>query len=38
MRQFVHLRLWPEAETKLVTFGTRKPEPEQLLAGAADYC
>jgi nucleotide-binding universal stress UspA family protein len=38
MRRFVHLRLWPEAETKIVTFGKRKPDPEKLLREAASYC
>lgn len=38
MRRFVHLRMWPNAQLKIVTFGTRKPEPEKLLADAAEYC
>ncbi|MEM8947609.1 MAG: universal stress protein [Planctomycetota bacterium] len=37
MRRFVQLRLWPDAQIKIATFGTRKPEPERLLADAADY-
>jgi len=38
MRRFVHLRMWPEAKLKIVTFGKRKPEPEKLLADADEYC
>lgn len=38
MRRFVHLRMWPDAKLKIVTFGTRKAEPEKLLADAAEYC
>ena len=38
MRRFVQLRLWPQAKLKIVTFGQKKPEPEQLIADAADYC
>ena len=38
MRRFVHLRMWPDAKLKIVTFGLKKPEPEKLLADAAEYC
>lgn len=38
MRRFIHMRMWPNAKLKIVTFGTRKPEPERLLADAEDYC
>jgi len=38
MRRFVHLRIWPEAQLKIVTFGKKKPEPEKLLADADEYC
>lgn len=37
MRRYVHLRLWPDAKLRIVTFGQKKPEPEKLLADAADY-
>jgi len=38
MRRFVHLRMWPDAEMRIVTFGQKKPEPDKLLADAASYC
>ena len=38
MRRFIHLRMWPDAKLKIVTFGQKKPEPEKLLSDAAEYC
>ncbi len=38
IRRYVQLRMWPDAQLKIVTFGTRKLNPEQLLSDAADYC
>lgn len=38
MRRYIHLRMWPEAELKIATFGRDKPAGETLLADAAEYC
>ncbi|NOZ39840.1 MAG: universal stress protein [Planctomycetes bacterium] len=38
MRRFIHLRMWPDAELKIITFGDDKIASEVLLADAAEYC
>ncbi len=38
MRRFIQLRLWSDLQLKIVTFGQKKPEPDRLLAEAAEYC
>ena len=38
MRRFVHLRMWPAAELRLVTFHEKAEAGEVLLADAAEYC
>lgn len=38
MRRFLQLRLWEDLQLKIVTFGQKKPQPEKLLADAAEYC
>lgn len=38
MKRFVQLRLWPEARLRIVNFGYRAEEAEQLVGAAADYC
>jgi len=38
MRQFVHLRMWPEAKLKIVTFHENTEMGEARLAKAAEYC
>ncbi len=38
MRRFIHLRMWPDAKLKIVTFGNDKLVSETLLADAAEYC
>lgn len=38
MRRFIHLRMWPEARMRIVTFHHDPPTGGQLLDMAADYC
>ncbi|NOZ40912.1 MAG: universal stress protein [Planctomycetes bacterium] len=38
MRRFIHLRLWPEAQLKIITFNRGDQAREALLPAAADYC
>ncbi len=38
MRRYVHLRMWPKAELKIVTFGNDETASKTLLADAAEYC
>ncbi|MCG8448219.1 MAG: universal stress protein [Pirellulales bacterium] len=38
MRRFIHLRMWPDAELRVVTFHQRLGIGETLLQDAADYC
>ena len=38
MRRFVHLRMWPEAEMRVVTFQQQEGVGEELLKDAAEYC
>ncbi|NOY30246.1 MAG: universal stress protein [Planctomycetes bacterium] len=38
MRRFVHLRMWPEAKLKIVTFQQQAEAGEALLAKAVEYC
>lgn len=38
MKRFVELRLWPEAEVRIVTFDRPEGEAQELLADAAAYC
>lgn len=38
LKWFVQLRLWPEAQLRIVTFEHQVDEAEQLVGDAADYC
>jgi nucleotide-binding universal stress UspA family protein len=38
MRRFVEMRLWPDAQLKIVTFQKPPEEARQLLADATEYC
>lgn len=38
MKRFVQMRLWPECETRIVSFEDGGRNAPQLLADAADYC
>lgn len=38
MRRFIHLRMWPAAELRIVTFNQQPKLGEALLADAAAYC
>jgi len=38
MRRYVHLRMWPEAKMKIVTFNQDQAAGETLLRDAAEYC
>ncbi|MEM9185506.1 MAG: universal stress protein [Planctomycetota bacterium] len=38
MRRFIEMRLWPDAATHIVHFGSHREEGDQLLADAAEYC
>ncbi len=38
MRRFVHLRMWPEAKLKIVTFQQQAETGEARLAKAVEYC
>ncbi len=38
MKRFVQLRLWPEAELRIVTFDRPEGEAQELLADAAAFC
>lgn len=38
MKRFVQMRLWPECETRVVSFEDGGRNAPQLLADAADYC
>lgn len=38
MRRFVHLRMWPEAKLRIVTFHEHQEAGESRLAQAAEYC
>jgi len=38
MKQFVQMRLWPDADLKIVMCGKSKVTGERLLNDAADYC
>ncbi len=38
MKWFVQTRLWPEAQLRIVTFKRSRPEGEQLVRHAVDYC
>lgn len=38
MKRFVQMRLWPNAELKIMTFHTLDPKAHELLFAAEDYC
>ena len=38
MRRFIHLRMWPAAEMRIVNFSQQPEFGELLLADAAEYC
>lgn len=38
MKRFVQMRLWPEAELKIVTFHPSETKANELLRDAEDYC
>jgi len=38
MRRFVHLRMWPEAKLKIITFEQPEERGEARLAKAVEYC
>jgi len=38
MKQFIQLRLWPDAKLKIVTFQKSEEKAHQLLYDASDYC
>lgn len=38
MKHFVQMRLWPDAQVRVVTFSDKSPAAPQLLADAAEYC
>jgi nucleotide-binding universal stress UspA family protein len=38
MKQFVQLRLWPEAKLKIVSFQKSEEKAQQLLYDASEYC
>ncbi len=38
MKRFVQMRLWPEAQLRIVTFEHQADKAEQLVSDAADYC
>lgn len=38
MKRFVQLRLWPEAQLKIMTFNESESEASRLAHDAADYC
>ena len=38
MKRFVQMRLWPEAQLRIVTFAHEVNKAEQLVGDAADYC
>jgi nucleotide-binding universal stress UspA family protein len=38
MKRFVQMRLWPDAELKIVTFHPSESKANELLSAAADYC
>ncbi len=38
MRRFVHLKMWPEAKLKIVTFNDNQAAGESRLAKAVEYC
>jgi len=38
MKQFVQLRLWPQAQMNIACFGLKPAESDRLLADASSYC
>jgi nucleotide-binding universal stress UspA family protein len=38
MKHFVQMRLWPQAQVRIVSFADGRAGTEQFLADAAEYC